>query len=208
MLRCIRTCLAAVAALALATLPVSAQKELGIHAGASIATFGGADAGSPNSRTGVNVGASLTLPVARLLGIQVGAGFVQKGATQSSGGVDVTLAVDYVEVPVLLRVGIPSSRAVSAHVLVGPAVAFQTSCKANGSAPGMSVSVDCSQIGADLQKTDVGAMGGVGLDLAKPGRLTVSIDALYNVGLSSIVNGADTKNRAFTIQAGLGIPLG
>jgi hypothetical protein len=209
--RCIRMCLVAVAALALAGLPLSAQKVLDLHVGVSIATFGGSDAGTPGSRTGVSAGASLTVPASNLLGIQVGAGYVQKGAKDNIEGVTLTLAMDYIEVPVLLRIGIPSTSSLSAHIVVGPAVAFRAGCAGKGAQGGVKVSVDCdqlAQLGVDLVKTDVGAMGGLGLDIATHADVKVFVDALYTFGLRSIESGTHTKNRAFTLQAGLGVPLG
>ncbi len=198
-------------ALLLASAPLSAQNVLTLHAGASIATFGGADVSGASSRTGVNIGASLTLPVTDVLGIQIGGAYAQKGATDRSESVDATLAIDYIDVPVLLRIGIPSSSALSAHLLVGPAVSFQAKCSAKGTSQGTSVSVDCSQFGADIKNIDFGAMGGLGIDIAASERLRLSFDLLYDLGLTTIDNtspSADIKNRAFTIQAGLGFPLG
>ncbi len=209
MLRSMRLSTIALAALALTTTPLAAQNVFGLHAGASIATFGGADAGSPGSRTGLNVGASLTMPVSSTLGFQIGASYAQKGATDSSGGIDATLALDYIEVPLLLRIGIPSTGSLSAHLLAGPAVSFEAKCTAKGSSGGVNVSVDCGQLAAAIRTVDVGAMGGVGLDIGAAGKTSVSIDVLYNFGLTSIVgNGVDTKNRALTIQAGVGVPMG
>jgi len=213
--RCIRASGTAIVALALAIAPVSAQTVLGLHIGTSIATLGGSDAGNPSSHAGLSVGASLTFPLAHVLGIQVGADYVQKGAKDSSTGTEVTLANNYIQVPVLLRVGIPSAGLFGAHILVGPDVSFQTGCTAKGSGGGVNVSVDCSQFGLDLKTVDFGAMGGVGFDFGLPGSgLTITVEGLYNLGLSSIIKSGgnignlDVKNRVFTVRAGVGLPLG
>ena len=212
--RCIRVPGIAVMALALAIVPVSAQTVLGLHAGVSVATLSGTDVTNATARAGVSVGASLTFPVAHVLGIQVGADYVQKGAKTDSAGVSVTVANNYIQVPVLLRVGIPSAGLFGAHILVGPDVSFQTGCTAKGSGGGFSVSVDCSQFGLDLKTVDFGAMGGVGFDFGLPGGLAITVEGLYNVGLSSIIKSGgnignlDVKNRVFTVRAGVGLPLG
>jgi hypothetical protein len=207
--RCIRVPGIAVMALALAIVPVSAQRVLGLHAGVSVATLSGTDITNASSRAGLSLGASLTFPVAHVLGIQVGANFVQKGAKESIPGVGTgTFAIDYIEVPVLLRVGIPSGSPFGAHLFIGPSFSFQTKCSVSASSGGVSASADCNSIGTDMKTYDIGTLGGVGLSLGLPGKLDISVDALYNLGLSSIVKNVDAKNRALTIQAGVGFPLG
>jgi len=208
--RRIRVSAILVAMLAFVSVPLSAQKNmLGVHLGASIATLGGSDAGSPNSRTGLNVGASFGVSMSDVLTIQFGGAYAQKGAKESDQGVDVTLAMDYVEFPVLFRFGIPHSGPVGAHFDVGPAVAFNVSCKAKGSSQGVSASVDCDQFGSPIKNFDVGAMGGLGLDFAASPGLNLSLDVRYNLGMTKIAkDGSNVTNRALTIQAGAGFPLG
>jgi hypothetical protein len=206
--RCIRVPGIAVMALALAIVPVSAQTVLGLHAGVSVATLSGTDVTNATARAGVSVGASLTFPVAHILGLQVGANFVQKGTKESIPGVGTgTFAIDYLEVPVLLRVGVPSGTPFGVHLFVGPSFSFQTKCSVSASAGGVSASADCSSFGS-MRSYDIGTLGGVGLSLGLPGKLDISVDALYNFGLSSIVKNVDAKNRALTVQAGVGFPLG
>ena len=51
-------------------------------------------------------------------------------------------------------------------------------------------------------------MAGAGIDIATSGSLSVSLDLLYNFGLSSITESTDEKNRAFSILAGVTFPIG
>ena len=44
--------------------------------------------------------------------------------------------------------------------------------------------------------------------MAMAGSLSVSLDVLYNFGLSSIAESDDVKNRAFSILAGITFPIG
>ena len=60
----------------------------------------------------------------------------------------------------------------------------------------------------DLRSIDFGAMAGLGIDIATSGSLSVSLDVLYNLGLSSISESDDVKNRALSIMAGIRGPLG
>lgn len=194
--------------LMLAAVPVSAQNVVALQAGASFAKLGGSGTGPNSTRAGLDIGASLTHPLTPVLGVQVGAGYIQKGAKSSSSGASVELTLDYVEVPVLLRVGIPSTSRVSAHFLVGPDVAFKAACTLKGSSATLTVSESCSQAKANTKALDFGAMGGVGLDYAATRKIVVSLDALYDLGLASINQaGNSVKNRAIVIRAGVGIPV-
>ena len=60
----------------------------------------------------------------------------------------------------------------------------------------------------DLKSTDFGAMAGPGIDIATSGSISVPLDVLYNLGPSSNPESGDVKNRAFSIMAGIGGPLG
>lgn len=202
---------ALVLSMSLGTATLAAQSTIQFHAGASLATLGGSDVDNPDTRTGLNVGATMTFPVAPLLGIQVGAGYVQKGATESDGGVSVEVALDYVEVPVLLRVGVPTAGTISPHFVVGAAVAFKSKCEVTGSSGGTSVTVKCSDGDIMLKSTDFGAVAGAGLDIGTPGPLTLTLDVAYTIGLTSIddsTDPGDVKNRAWSIVAGAAFPIG
>ena len=200
------------AATLLGTGQVTAQVTLSLRGGANIATVGGDDADDTRTRTGVNIGAAVTFAVADNLGIQVGAGYAQKGFTTTLEDVDVILALDYIEVPVLLRIGVPSSGALSTHLFVGPAVSFQASCEVGGSTQGITVSAKCSEADISIKSIDLGGVAGVGVDLAAAGgALSITLDVLYNLGFSSIDDLSDPddlKNRAWSILAGVGFPIG
>ena len=50
----------------------------------------------------------------------------------------------------------------------------------------MEISVDCDDELDELTSMDLGAVGGAGASIATSGSLSVSVDAVYNLGLSSI----------------------
>ena len=72
----------------------------------------------------------------------------------------------------------------------------------------MEISVDCDDEFDELTSMDLGAVAGAGASIATSGSLSVSVDAVYNLGLSSISESDDVKNRAFSIMAGIRIPIG
>lgn len=204
-----RVLVTVLASLGLSSLSLGAQTVLSVEGGASIAKWGGRAAGGTSSRTGLAAGVSLTFPVSELLGVQVGAAYVQKGADFSVSGMNAEVAIDYLQVPVLLYVRMPSSGRVSAHVLVGPAVGFQTKCNGKVSGSGVTQTFSCGSPGPGSRTVDLGAMGGLGIGIDVAPKLRIVVEALYNLGLTSISKGgADYRNRAFTIRAGLAVPLG
>ena len=82
---------------------VYGQTSLSLQAGASLATLGGSDVASADSRIGMRVGASAIFPFSANLDLQFGAAYAAKGATEQELGVDVAFELDYFEIPLLLR---------------------------------------------------------------------------------------------------------
>ena len=67
----------------LMTLPtVVAGQTLGFRGGLSVPTLGGDDAGENNTNTALSFGGFFNVPVSNFLGVQVGVGVAQKGATR------------------------------------------------------------------------------------------------------------------------------
>ena len=87
---------------------------------------------------------------------------------------------------------------------------FRISCSADAGAEGVQISLDCdsAEFDEEIKTIDLGAVAGAGLDIATPGSLSVSLDLLYNLGLVSVFELDDTKNRAFSIRTGITIPIG
>ena len=193
----------------LGTEQVSAQVTLAVRGGPSIASAAGASA---DRRTGLNIGASVTFPLSGNRGIQVGGAYVQKGVTETTEqGVKVTAAIDYIEFPVLLRIGIPTAGAISPHFFVGPAVSFEADCKAEVSQGGISIAVDCNELDVDTKSIDFGAVGGVGVDISATSTVAVTLDVLYNRGIAGFdlpCCRASSKHRVWSILVGAAFPIG
>lgn len=191
--------------------PLDGQSMMMLNAGTNIATWGGEDAVSPGStlyqQTGLNVGVSVLISITDNMGIQLGGAYSSKGKKEGDGGAISRIRMDYFELPVLLRAKIPSyGTAFSYHYFLGPAVAFLTKC--NVTSPSAS-SATCNETDLLRKSLDFGAVGGVGVDIEVSDTLILVVDVVYNFGLFSIDKaGSDIKNRAFTIQAGIGFPIG
>ena len=193
---------------------VAAQANVGFRGGLSLASIGGDDVVEGlDSRTGLNIGGFVNVPLSDVVGLQFGAGFVQKGFEETEAGVKVELGVDYLELPLLLTLSPPTTGNVGFNFFFGPAVAFKTSCNLSGSEGGVEVSFDCDDpdFEVDLKTVDFGAMVGAGLDIGVTDNISVVVEGFYNLGLTKIDDsGADdnVKNRAFSFLAGLSFSVG
>ncbi len=203
------------ALLTLSSFPLAAQSMFGLRVGPSIGTFAGADAGDYTTHPALSVSASFTKRMTRGLGVQVGAGYMQKGARNLYGyGTDIVMT--YVELPVLLQIGAQTEGGVS--LLVGPHVAFLTNCRAMEDSGIGVAKVSCPEFdrfnvfrGTYVRpKTfDVGLVGGVQLQSAATRRVRMILDVLYEVGLGSFEKeSGDLRNRALVIRVGMGVLSG
>lgn len=192
---------------------VAGQTTLGFRGGLSLATLGGDDIESIDSRTGLNIGGFVNIPLSDVLGLQIGAGFAQKGFSETELGVDVSFEVDYIEIPLLLTLSPPTTGNVGFNFFIGPALGFKASCNVTGSEDGVTVSVDCDDpdFELDLKSVDFGAMVGAGLDIGLTDNVALIIEGFYNLGLNKIDDSGDdddVKNRAFSLLAGLSFSVG
>ena len=169
------------------------------------------------NRTGFGGGGFLRVPLGGV-GLQIEVLYVQKGASQTSGDIDpfdeITIALDYIEVPVLLTLPFATGGAASPYVFAGPAFAFEVGCSMQGDSPALDFDIDCEgdpQVDFELQtkSLDIGATFGAGLNLpAGPG--TFLLEGRYTLGFVNINDAGDesVKNRAFMAQIGFSFPVG
>ncbi|HEX6939459.1 MAG TPA: porin family protein [Longimicrobiales bacterium] len=194
-----------------AALPRVGQAQglsLGVKAGVNMANFTGDDAPDTDMRTGFTAGAYLRLSTPGMFAIQPEVLFSQKGAQQSfdfgAGPVDASWNTTYVEIPVLLRIGVPMPASpVKPFVFAGPSAGFLLSSKIKAESDDESAEVDFKD---STKSTDWGAVVGAGLDFG-----SLSVDLRANLGLSSlsdIDDDVDMKNRTFTVMLGYQLPLG
>ncbi len=210
------------------------QTTLVVQAGVTSAKLEAADGGeysddySDGSRRGVSLGAAVTLPVVPNLALHLGGAYVQKGASIGILADDIVddffvdLKLDYIELSALARASIPTGVASPFHLLAGPTVAFEATCttELTYSLGGDTVESDfgrdysetsCTErhygLGAaDRKAVEFGVVGGVGADFPVGVSTGVSLDLLYALGLSTVLD--DTKNHTITLRAGISVPIG
>ena len=191
--------------------PTSGQMTAGFEFGLNFASLHGDDVSDDlDGRTGIVLGAFLEKPLSDLLSFQPGLRYAQKGASDSGDGFDVTLKIDYIEVPLLLKVNVPTAGQASPHFVVGPVLGFNSGCKISGDEGSVSVEMDCEEDDIDPSSFEFSGIVGAGVSFpAGPGEVTFG--ARYQLGLSNVNDtegDEEAKHRAFSIMAAFGFPVG
>ena len=178
--------------------------------------------------SGVNVRASVYLPIRGRLGTQLGLGWMQKGFSLEIELSDLfgdfagyysdyefpdissttDFRINYLSVPALLQFN-PISKV---RLLAGPVLSFALGCNLESilEADGEQEreSIDCGD-DIELETVDVSIRAGAGVDIPVSSAFSVSLDAVYDLGMRNYdKEGDDSKNRGFAITAGVSFPLG
>jgi len=170
----------------LGTSPVT----FGIKGGLNFANYNDISGGDLNSRTGFLIGGFLNFDLPALpITLQPEVLYSQKGAEDSG----VELNVDYLEIPVIAKVGVVPTGPVKLNLQVGPYVGFVLNSEASGG--GISVDIDNAQ-------TDFGGEAGAGADISL-GVTTLTIDARYGFAFNDAFEDGQGKNGVFSIAAGI-----
>ena len=179
--------------LALSPQLARAQGGFGIKGGFSYGNVSnrGVLPGALTNRTGFAVGVGLS--GTGLLGFGVEGLYAQRGVVSSTNGDSWKL--DYVDLPVYLRVGVPTP-GVAPFAYAGPQFSFEVSCNAGGGAT-------CPDNGRP--KTTYAAILGGGVRLGAQSGLTLEgryIYGLNDLKLSTVTSSQSYKTRSFLILAG------
>jgi len=166
----------------------------GIKAGVNFASIAGDDTDDLNSLTGFVGGGFVDIPMSPTLSIQPEVFYSQKGAKYEELGTDVSIKLDYIDIPVLLKFTMAGESA-RPYFLFGPSIGFSASSKV--SANGQSMDLD------GVASTDFGLVFGIGVNFQK-----FLIEGRYGLGLSDI-NDDETvtqsnNNTAFQLMLGYG----
>ena len=195
---------ATLACLALVCLAATASAQglaIGAKGGVNIASQQVTDDGggpSLDSRIGFVGGAFVTFPIASWLDVQAEGLYSQKGARLTFMGIESTLELDYLEVPVLARVRFGSGHW-RYYAAGGPSMGVRLRARARTTFSGSTEDVDVAD---QVERSDFGIAMGGGVEI---GRLV--IEGRYTLGLTDIdkdkTDTSHTKNRAIAVTAGV-----
>lgn len=186
----------------LGAVPAAAQGglEFGFRGGVSVASasLDTQETFDKSNRTGFAGGVFLNYD-AGSLGFQGAVQYTQKGVDLDFGQVVEEFSLSYVEIPVVLKLGIPLG-VIKPSVFGGVGLGFKAGCDIDG--------VDCGDSFEDMDR-----FGIAGADLAVYlTGISLWVDGRYHFGLSDISEASDVvgdfKHRNWTLQAGIGFGLG
>ncbi len=194
-----------VAGLLAGAAPATAQVGFGVIGGVSFANIYGSEkddfAPGRDGRTGFLAGAMLDIPLG-IISIRPEVFYVQKGAQFSDQTFAAEFNLDYIEIPVLLAVGIPAG-GVKIEFFAGPQVAFRIKCDISSTETGgteQSLPCDDAINGAELETTDFGVMVGGGVAISNF-MAQVALD--YSLTpVDAEIDPFDIKNKAIYVLLG------
>ncbi len=175
------------------------------------AEFGGTWTAAKGRKTGLGLGAFYFLPTSPTVGIQFEGQYIRRGTNfEITGGgvtIDTAFKLDYIELPILLRLAPGAGNAMRPFFLVGPVVGFKTGADAEVSGGGMSQSVD---VGDGFKSTTFGAIGGLGFTVEMGPASSFMLQARYYLGLSNAIDDPvySAKSGDFGVFAGMEFGLG
>lgn len=201
------------AAATLSPAPAGAGVRLGLKAGIVTSQLG-SDLVDLKWRSGVGGGASLALGLTPNIELAPELLWLRKGSTFTEndvviGGIDfgtvkTGIDLDYVTVPVLLRIRTATAGPLDFMVVAGPTVGFKVNEKM-----GVSGLVGYDLDSDQVETMDFGAAVGAGL-LGTTGGLHWTLEARYEQGLTNVSKlpfGGDLKNGSVQVFAGLEFPI-
>lgn len=183
------------------------RAAVGAEVGYSRTTLGGPDANGLRSRQGAISGIFLQAPLGGPFSLRPELLFALKGgraqATVEGGGtaqLDIELA--YLELPLLLRVGLPRGR-FRPMIFAGPAGALQIGCDLQLIGPDQPVRSTCDAADFTVfRELDFSYVVGGGLEVRWP-QSALSLEGRYTGGLRSVLEGFDVRNRGFGVVLAL-----
>ncbi len=212
-----RTCVTLALLLSATAFPVSplrAQEIVyGIKAGASQADLltvnrRTRDMSAPwDSRTDATVGVTVAIGARRLAALQLEALFARKGWRHVQSASE--LRLDYVEMPILLRLAPTRARDITPVMLLGVAPSAELSCGGRsrpptiGFGPAPLQPIDCNE--QRQRRYDVGLVGAVGADVSL-GSVALTTELRYTHGvrdLSPASPFAEVRHRSMSVLVGV-----
>ncbi|HYW50070.1 MAG TPA: porin family protein [Gemmatimonadaceae bacterium] len=190
--------------------------QFGLEGGVSIANFIADTPFETRNRRGPYGGVTLIVqPQASALGFQTGVLFVTKGVRNGDSNGDESsitggVKLSYLEVPLMVRLGIPLSFAGIAPTLVaGGSIGYRIGCRVEARGLGLSTDFDCDDALAidtfDAKRFDGGVTVGVEMPVAIGGRVIVVPTVRYTRGLVNIVEGSGAEVKNSALQLGFGL---
>ena len=189
------------------------QMMIGPKAGVNIASISGDDADqilegqTLDSKTGFAGGLFFMYQFSNMFAIQPEAYYTMKGATYSESGADLTISLDYIEVPILVKFIIPiEGSAIKPSIFAGPSIGFNMTAKSKVEFDGESQENDFKD---ETKSTEFSLAFGGGLGFPV-GNGELGVDIRYILGMSTFDDSSDPwdlKNNVINFNLYYGFNL-
>lgn len=130
--------------------------------------------------------------------------YARMGAKGEYEDVTIEYQLDYIHVPVLLKLRVIPAGPIRPIVYAGGYGSYLLKAKGVMTGEGISESEDLEDM---FEKLDYGVLGGAGLEFKLPG-VSLSVEGRYNLGLANIMKdvpeGEWVKNRSIMALVGIG----
>ena len=189
----------------LLAIPTYAQISFGVKGGVNVAEFSFQDQGTSIPQSSINgftLGAVLEVALGKNIFLQPEAIFVQRGSELNTSLTNLTTNVNYLDIPVLLKIKILNTNLLNINLLGGPSFGLALNGEETDQG-GQTIDIN---FGGDngLKRFDLGinAGGGVGINLGSVG---VFGDIRYLFGVSDISEDAnrEIRNKGLNLSVGL-----
>ena len=179
------------AVMALASVSSFAQHRVGTvtiqpKVGLSLANV---TKGDGDIRVGAVAGAEFEYQVSDIFSLSAGALYSMQGCKGEVEGIDATVKLDYLNIPILANVYVAKGLAVKLGIQPG----FNVTSKASVEKSGTKVTTDLDGI----ESVDFSIPIGLSYEINN-----FVIDGRYNLGVSKIMDGSDSKNSVFQFTLG------
>jgi hypothetical protein len=177
------------------------QVDFGIRGGLNVSTFSGDDAEDSEAKLGALGGLFLNYAFSPALSVQPEVLFSQKGAQFDDEGDVLSLRINYIDVPVLVKYTIPTATGLLPSLYAGPQFSFKLS-----EALSDGVEVDDFEL---IKSTDFGFAVGADVGTRLAGRTQqFGVGLRYSLSLTNILDldfgDPDLKNSVFAVSAYFG----
>ena len=186
------------------TNPLFSQLSFGIKGGINVSEFDFKSDLTTNpaeidSKTGYTLGAVLEIGLTENIYLQPEAMFIQKGSELSILNEDNQVNLNYLDIPILLKIKLINANLFNLNLLGGPTFGFAL----NGETEQNGQTVDI-RLGDDYKRFDLGLTGGGGIGI-NLGSIGVFGDVRYLFGVNNIDEVEDTeiKNKGLNFSVGL-----
>lgn len=176
----------AIVAMCAFVAPANAEKMMfGVKAGLNMANLTGDDVADNSMKMGAVGGVFMSYDLTEIFAIQPELLFSMKGTTFGEGSDEVNLKLNYFEIPLLLKVTLPTEGKIKPMLYAGPALGILMSAKAED-----------EDVKDQAKSMDIGVLAGAGVGYQMEKGM-IGVEFRYEVGMSTIYDLDDATLEAW-----------